>query len=161
MTSTLSARKTIFCFPKYSERMVFPKNLHWNMVFFLSSAKMVFLFPRNMFLFLRWKIKDDLSQKKDTWKYLIFFKCSEKKVSPKTTHCNMIILLSSGKMGFLFTGNMQVFLRTEDKRWPSSKNIWKYDAFCMFGKAGISFSYKYEMTLLPKKERWSFPEKYT
>ena len=35
------------------------------------SGKMIFIFPENMFLFFRWKIKDDLSQK-NTWKYDIF-----------------------------------------------------------------------------------------
>ena len=51
------------------------------MIFFVSSGKMVFLFPENMILFFRRKMKDDLSEK-ITWKY-IFFKCSEKIVFPK------------------------------------------------------------------------------
>ena len=33
--------------------------------------------------------------------------------------------------------------------------IW---CFLYVGKGGISFSYKYEITLLSKKQRWSFPE---
>ena len=43
---------------------------------------MMFLFPENVILFFRWKMKDDLSQK-NTWKYDIFFKCPEKMVFPK------------------------------------------------------------------------------
>ena len=43
--------------------MVFPKELHWNMIFLVLSGKMMFLFPENIILFFRQKIKDDLSQK--------------------------------------------------------------------------------------------------
>ena len=34
------------------------------MVFLVLLEKMIFLFPENMILPLRWKMKDDLSQKK-------------------------------------------------------------------------------------------------
>ena len=34
------------------------------MIFLVSSGKMIFLFPENMMLFFRRKMKDDLSQKK-------------------------------------------------------------------------------------------------
>ena len=60
---TFTARKTLFSFSKYSKKMLFPKKLHWNMIFLVSSAKMVFLFSKNMTLFFRRKMKDDLSQK--------------------------------------------------------------------------------------------------
>ena len=52
------------------------------MTFLVSSGKIIFLFPENMFLLFRPKIKDDLSQK-NTWKYDIFFECSEKMFFPK------------------------------------------------------------------------------
>ena len=55
--------------------------LHWNMTFVVLSTKIIFLFPENMILFFRRKMKDDLSQK-NTWKYNIFFKCPEKVVFP-------------------------------------------------------------------------------
>ena len=42
--------------------MVFPKKSRWNMIFLVLSGKMIFLFPQNMILPLRWK-KKDLSQK--------------------------------------------------------------------------------------------------
>ena len=48
-------------FPRRPEKMVFPKNLRWNMVFLALSGKMIFLFPENTILHLRWKMKDDLS----------------------------------------------------------------------------------------------------
>ena len=52
------------------------------MIFLVLSGKMIFLFPENMILHLRRKMKDDLSQK-NTWKYDIFFKLSEKMVFSK------------------------------------------------------------------------------
>ena len=60
-------------------------------------------------------MKDDCSQK-NTWKYDIFFKCSEKVVFPKKSHWNIIFPLSSGKMAFLFPENMIFFLGTENDR---------------------------------------------
>ena len=124
------------------------KKLHWNMIFLVSSGKRIFLFPENMILLFRRKMKDHLSQK-NMWKYDIFFKYSENIVSPKKSHWNIIFLLSSGKMAFLFfRENMIFFLRTENERWSFSKNTCKYYVFCMFGIDCISFSYKYEITLL-------------
>ena len=36
---------------------------HWDMIFLVSPGKMIFLFPENMILLFRRKMKDDLSQK--------------------------------------------------------------------------------------------------
>ena len=76
---------------------------------------MMFLFPENLTLFFPRKMKDDLPQK-STWKYDIFFKCSEKMVFPKKSHWNMVFLLSSGNMAFLFPENVIFFLPTENER---------------------------------------------
>ena len=62
--------------------MVFPKKSRWNMIFLVLSRKIMFLFPENMILHLRRKMKDDLSQK-NTWKYDVFFKLFEKMVFSK------------------------------------------------------------------------------
>ena len=62
--------------------MVFPKKLCWNIIFLVLLRKMIFPFSKNMILYLRLKMKDDLSQK-NTRKYDIFFKLSEKMVFPK------------------------------------------------------------------------------
>ena len=51
-----TARKTIFSFSRRPEKMVFPKKLSWNMIFLA-----LFLFPENMILHVRRKMKDDLS----------------------------------------------------------------------------------------------------
>ena len=91
------------------------------MIFLVLSGKMIFLFPENIILFFRRKMKDDLSQK-NTWKYDIFFKCSEKMVFPKKLHWNMIFLVVlSGKMIFLFPENMILFFRRKMKDDLSQK----------------------------------------
>ena len=59
-----TAWKTIFSFSRHPEKMVFQKKLHWNMIFLVLLGKMKFLFPENMILFFRQKMKDDLSPKK-------------------------------------------------------------------------------------------------
>ena len=46
------------------------------------SGKMIFPFPEIMILFVRQKMKENLSQK-NTWKYNIFFKFPEKMVIQK------------------------------------------------------------------------------
>ena len=74
--------KSYFLLPDVLKRWSFQKNLHWNMIFLLLSRKIIFLLPENMMLYLRRKMKDDLSQK-NTRKYDIFFKLSEKMVFPK------------------------------------------------------------------------------
>ena len=78
------------------------KRSYWNMVFLvLLSRKMIFLFPENIVLFFRRKMKDDLPEK-NTWKYDIFFKFLKKMICPKKSHWNMIFLVLSGKIVFLY-----------------------------------------------------------
>ena len=72
-----TARKTIFYFSKCSEKMIFPKKLHWYMIFLVLSGT-VFLFPRNMILSFRRKRKCDLSQKNT--RKLIVSCISERKI---------------------------------------------------------------------------------
>ena len=69
-------------FPDVLKRWVFQNKSRWNMIFVVLSRKMIFLFPKNMILHVRRKMKDDLSQK-NTLKYDIFFKRSEKMVFSK------------------------------------------------------------------------------
>ena len=157
--ATSTVWKTIFSFSKCSEKIIFPKKSHWNMIFLVSSGKMTFFPPENMILFFRRKIKDDLSQK-NAWKYDIFFKCSGKMVFPKKLHWNIVFFTSWGKMAF-FPPKIWYFFR--DRKWKmvffkKQMEIW---CFLYVDKGGISFSYKYEITLLSKKQRRFFPEKYT
>ena len=61
----------MFSFSRHPEKMVFPKNLGWNMIFLILSGKMIFLFPENMIFPPRRKMKDDLSKKyTEIWYFL-------------------------------------------------------------------------------------------
>ena len=60
------------------------------MISLLLSRKMIFIFPKNMILFFSEKMKNDLSQKKITWKFIFF----------KKLHWNIIFLVLSGKKVF-------------------------------------------------------------
>ena len=116
------------------------------MIFLILSRKMVFLSPENNILFLRQKMKDDLSQK-NTWKYDIFFKCSEKMIFPKKSHWNMIsLVVLSGKMIFHFTENTILFFRRKMKDNLSQKMTWKYDVF---------FKCPKKIVIPKKKSRWN------
>ena len=89
-TYYFTARKTIFSFSRRPEKMVFPKKLRWNIIFLVLSGK-IFLFPKNMILPPdgKWKM---IFLKKITWKYDIFFKCSEKMVFSKRIALKRIAL---------------------------------------------------------------------
>ena len=76
----------------------------------------------NMILFFRQEMKDGVTQK-NTWKYDIFFKCSEKMIFSKKSLWNMIFLVLSGKM--------VLFHWTENERWSFPRNTWKYYIFCI------------------------------
>ena len=78
------------------------------MIFLVLSGKMIFLFPENIILFFRRKMKDDLSQK-NTWKYDIFFKCPEKMVFPKKTTLEYDLSCTIWKDGIFFPGKYYIF----------------------------------------------------
>ena len=80
------------------------KKLAWNMIFFLLSEKMIFLFPDNMILFFRRKGK--MIFLKERHRNIIFSASVLKRWSFQKTHWNMIFLQLSAKMIFLFPGNM-------------------------------------------------------
>ena len=122
--------KSHFLFPDVLKRWSFQKKLPWNMIFLLLSGKMIFLFPENMILYLRRKMKDDLSQK-NTWKYDIFFELSKKMVFPKRAvpaHDPSCIIW---KDGIFFPENMIFFPWAESERRSFSGNTWTYDIFCV------------------------------
>ena len=111
-----------YFFFKCSEKMVFPKTSHWNMIFLVLSGKMIFIFSENIILFFRRKMKDDLSQKKymEIW---YFLQMPEKDdLFQKISRWNMVFLVLSGKIVF--------FSR-------------KYDSFSLDGKWKMIFLKKY------------------
>ena len=136
------------------------KKPHWNMIFLVVlSGKMIFLFPENMILFFRRKMKGDLSQK-STWKYDIFIKWKDdfSKKKEKKLRWDMIFLVLSGKMVIFFRKIWSFYFRWKKK-----------DKFSQGINGSMIFSvymykcYKYDITFLQKKkkknQRWCLPEK--
>ena len=148
-------QKTIFSFSKCFENMVFPKKSHWNIILLISSGKMIFLFPENMILFSRHKRKDDLSQK-NTWKYDISFKRSEKMVFPKNSRLNTISFVTSGKIVFLFSRKYDIF--SLGGKWNKMILIKKHvEIWCfLYICAGVT-----GVTLPPRQKNKDAPKKYT
>ena len=113
------------------------------MIFLVSLGKMIILFPQNMILFFRRKMKDDVSQKKLKKKKInrnnVFCKCSEKMVFQKKLHWNMTFLIPQERMVFLFPENMIFFLRAENEKRYFSKNTQKYNVFCMLVQVTFLF----------------------
>ena len=151
-----TARKTIFSFSRRPENMVFPKWSHWNVIFLVLSGKIVFLFPENMILPLRRKMKDNLSQK-NTRKYDIFFKHSEKMIFLIGLRWDMIFLLLSGKMVF-FSRKHDIFYlcgKWETIFLKEHMEIWYF--LCTF--KGVT---NMAPRPLSKKIKYGFiPQKYT
>ena len=148
----ITARKTMFSFSRCFEKMVFPKKLHWNMIFLVLSGKMIFLFPENMILFFRHKRKDDLSQK-TTCKYDIFLKCSEKMVFPKNSRLNTIFFVISGKMVFLFS---RKYIFSLGGKWKKTIFIKKrleilYFLYICVGVRGVALPFWLKKQRCPKK----------
>ena len=148
-----TARKTIFSFCKCFEKIVLPKKSRWNMIFLVLPGKTIFLFTENMFLFFRHKRKDDISRK-NTWKYDIFFKCSEKMVFPKVSRLNMIFFVISGKMVFLFSRKYDIFsLGGKWKKMIFIKQrvkIWYFLYICV-GVTGVALPSCQKNKEAPKK----------
>ena len=94
--------KTKFFFPKCSWEMAFPKILHWNMVFSVSSVNMGFLFPENMVLLSRRKMEDD---------------------PPKNVHWNLAFSMWTRKMIFPFSVSMILLSGQKLKDDPTKKYI--------------------------------------
>ena len=57
----------------------------------------------------------------------------------KKLQWNMIFLVLSGKMKFLFLKSMILLFRVKMKDHIPQNNTWKYDIFCICGKDGIFF----------------------
>ena len=134
--------------------------MRWKMIFLVLSGRMIFLFPENIMLPLRRKMKDDLSQKNNNKKTkkkhgnMIFSSNVLKRWSfQKGPRWDMIFLVLSGKMVF-FPENI-FFPWAESERWSFSRNTWKYDIFCVHVRVLLTW----HQDPLPKKnQRWSYPE---
>ena len=127
-----TARKTIFSFSRRPEKIVFPKKNDtgiWSFLYYWERWH--FFFPKMRFypLYGKWKM---IFLIKNTWKYCIFFGCSEKMVFSKRLRWNKIFLILSEKIIFFSPKTWYFFLWTENERWFFSRNTWKYDIFCIY-----------------------------
>ena len=127
-------RKNKFFFFEMFWKDGLAKKSHWNLIFLVLSGSMIFIFPENMILFFRRKMKDDLKKKKymEIWCFLqMFWKDG---LSKKIRTWIWSFFVISGKMVYL-----------------SSR---KCDIFSLDGKWKMIFIKKY-------MEIWHFLEKYT
>ena len=105
--------------------MAFPKKSSWNMIFLVLSVKMIFLFPENIILFFRRKMKDDLSKK------MIFSSNVLKRWSFQKNRTGIwSFLLYCMERWYFFFPKMWSY--SLDGKWKiifPQKNTWKYHIF--------------------------------
>ena len=144
----------MFSFSKRPEKIVLPQILHRNMIFLVLSGKIIYFLPKIWSYSLggKWKI---IFLEKNTWKYDIFFRCSEKMVFLKKLHCNMIFLVLSGKMAF-FPWKHDIF--PVDEKW---KMVFlnKYMEIWYFLYIRIDITNMILRPSVKKNQRWSSPAK--
>ena len=148
-----TARKTIFSFSKFFERWSFQKNRTGIWSFLHYQERWYFFFPKIWSYSLDTKGKM-IFFKKNTWKYDIFFKCSEKMVFPKNSRLNMIFFVISGKMVFLFSRKYDIFsLGGKWKKMIFIKKrveIWYFVYICV-GVRGVTLPSWLKKQICPKK----------
>ena len=117
----ITARKTIISFSRRPEKMFFPKKSRWNIIFLVLSGKIIFIFPKNMILHLRRKMKNDLSQKKYTeiWYFLQTF---WKDGLFKRGHAGTWSFLYYLERWYFFSENIIFFPWAGSERWPFWRN---------------------------------------
>ena len=124
------------------------------MIFLVLLGKIMFLFPENMILYLRRNMKDDLSQK-NTRKYDIFFKLSEKMVFPKRAapaHDLSCIIWKDG----IFSRKHDIF--SLGRKWEMTflkkyMEIWYF----LCTRTGVTNVVSHPSA--KKNQRWSYPAK--
>ena len=148
-----------YFFSRQPEKMVFPKKSRWNMIFLVLFGKMILLFPENMILHLRQKMKDDPSQKKCTeiWYFLQTFWKDGLFKNRRAWKWSFLYYLERWDF---FPKNMIFFSWPQSERWPFSRNTWKYDIFCVH----VPALQPWHHTQLSKKIKddpcgWSYPAK--
>ena len=102
--------KPYFLSPNVLKRWSFQKNRTGIWSFLYYQERWYFFFPKI------WSYSSDtkgkmifLKKKKNTWKYDIFFECSEKMVFPRNSCLGVIFFVISGKMVFLFSRKYDIF----------------------------------------------------
>ena len=126
-------RKTIFSFSGRPEKMVFPKNSRWNMIFFVLSVKMIFLFFRKYDL-TSWTENERWTFSKKHMKIYFLQVFGKDDLFQKTTPEHGLSCIV-WKDGVCFCGNTIFFLWTENERWFFSRNTRRHGIFCV--RAGV------------------------
>ena len=126
------------------------------MISYVSSRKMIFLFPEDLILFFRRKMKDDLFQKKymEVWYILQMFRKDGLSKKLALEYDLSYIM----KKDDIFFSRKYFFLRTENERWDFSKNTWKYDVFCMLVKVVFLFPTNMKLPFCQKSKDDLFPK---
>ena len=123
------------------------------MIFLVLSRKIMFLFPENMILHLRRKMKDDLSQK-NTWKYDVFFKLFEKMVFSKRGRAGTWSFLYYLERWYFFPKTWYFFL---NRKWETIFLKKYMEIYFLCARTGVT-----NMAPRPsvkKSQRWSYPAK--
>ena len=124
------------------------------MIFLVLLGKMISLFPEIMILLLERKMKDYLSQE-NTWKYDVFFKCSEKIVpsfQKRLTSPGHDLSCTIWKNDFFFPKTWYFFLGRKMKD-DLSQEIYGNMIFSMY----LYGCYKRDTTpLCEKSQGWSY-----
>ena len=147
--------KPYFLFPDVLKRWFFQNKSRWNMIFVVLSRKMIFLFPKNMILHVRRKMKDDLSQKKYTeiWYFLqTFWKDGLFKKGRAGTWSFLYYL----ERQYFFSRKHDIFSVGGKWGWPFWRNTWKYDIFCVHVRVLETWRHAPQSK---KNQRWSYPAK--
>ena len=139
---TFTARKTIFPFSKCSEKIAFPKKLHWYMItgiwyFLYHQERWYFFSPKIWSYYLggKWKMIF-LKKYIEIWYILQMFWKDDLSTKIAAEYDLSSIIRNDS---ISFSQKYDIFLRTENERWSFAKNTSEYDVFSIFGKDGISF----------------------
>ena len=149
-----TARETTFSFCRRPEKMVFPKKLHWNFMYY--QERWYFIFPEIWSYPLNEKKISKKTcdlKKKYIWYFLqMFWKdCLFKKL-----RWNMISCII-WKDRIFFPENVIFFLWTGGERRSFSRNTWRCDILCKY----VQVLQTWHHASLPKKIKYDFiPQKY-
>ena len=126
-----TAWKAIFSISRRPEKMVFPKELRWNIIFFKLSGNMIF-FPQKIWSYPQMENEDDLSQKKqkkNQGNMIFSWNVLKRWYFQKGLRWDIIFLVLSGRV--LFFPENTVFFYPDGKweRWPFARNTRKHDIF--------------------------------
>ena len=118
--------ETIISFSERPEKIVFPKKLRWNMIFFYYRERWYFLFLKIWSYTLdgKWKMTF-LKKYMEIW---YFLQASQKDGFSKRARAATWSFLYYLERWYFFPENMIFFHRAESETRPFSGNTWKHDA---------------------------------